>query len=105
MCRWVASDSNGIVTCSALKQSYRDTLTRGHTDIRRHVTFVLLHGDRELLASRMGRRSGHFMPESLLESQLATLEIPGANERCIRCDIASSLDSIVETITVNVIKQ
>ncbi|WP_206797586.1 gluconokinase [Amycolatopsis sp. MtRt-6] len=61
--------TGGVVTSSALKRRYRDVL-RGGGD----VWFAHLHGDREILAERMQSRSGHFMPVSLLDSQLADLE-------------------------------
>ncbi|MBE1498488.1 gluconokinase [Amycolatopsis lexingtonensis] len=59
----------GVVTSSALKRRYRDVLRTGGP-----VWFAHLHGDREILAERMKSRSGHFMPVSLLDSQLADLE-------------------------------
>ncbi|KDN19418.1 gluconokinase [Amycolatopsis rifamycinica] len=62
-------DSGGVVTSSALKRRYRDVL-RGGGD----VWFAHLHGDRAQLAERMQSRTGHFMPVSLLDSQLADLE-------------------------------
>jgi gluconokinase len=61
--------TGGVVTSSALKRRYRDVLRTGG-----NVWFAHLHGDREILAERMKSRSGHFMPVSLLESQLADLE-------------------------------
>ncbi|HSY15696.1 MAG TPA: gluconokinase, partial [Jatrophihabitantaceae bacterium] len=60
----------GVVTCSALKRAYRNLLVDGHPDVR----FVCLVGSRALLADRIGHREGHFMPASLLDSQLDTLE-------------------------------
>jgi carbohydrate kinase (thermoresistant glucokinase family) len=65
-----AADTGVVVACSALKHSYRDAIRSGAPAAR----FVLLSGSRELLESRLSRREGHFMPASLLESQLATLE-------------------------------
>lgn len=64
----------GVVTCSALKRSYRDVLRAPG------VVFVHVAGDGALIADRMSARSGHFMPTSLLASQLATLELPQADE-------------------------
>ncbi|MEV6642418.1 gluconokinase [Amycolatopsis sp. NPDC051371] len=61
--------AGGVVTSSALKRRYRDVLRTGGK-----VWFAHLHGDREILADRMKSRSGHFMPVSLLDSQLADLE-------------------------------
>lgn len=81
-----------VVSCSALKRSYRDLLRSvGAADAR----FVYLAGDRGLLAERMATRRGHFMPASLLESQLATLEEPAADERAWVCDIRETPDTIV----------
>ena len=77
-----AAGEPGIVTCSALRRAYRDVLRR--EDVR----FVHLTGERRLLAQRMLERSGHFMPASLLDSQLATLEAPDADEAAIAIDIA-----------------
>ena len=78
----IAAGAPGIVTCSALKRAYRDVLRR------EGVRFVHLTGERHLLEQRMQERSGHFMPPSLLDSQLATLEAPGQDEDAIIVDIA-----------------
>jgi len=59
-----------VVTCSALKRSYRDLLGDGHPS----VWFAHVTADRELLRDRVEHRTGHYMPSSLLDSQLATLE-------------------------------
>lgn len=73
-----------VVSCSALKRSYRDLLrTAGE-----RIAFVYLAGGRTLLASRLESRRGHFMPLSLLDSQLQTLEPPDADERAITLDIS-----------------
>jgi gluconokinase len=81
-----------VVSCSALKRSYRDLLrAAGDPDAR----FVYLAGSRALLAERMARRRGHFMPPSLLESQLATLEEPGPDERAWVCDVSETPHAIV----------
>jgi len=66
-----------IVTCSSLRRIYRDRLRE---KAGRPVIFVFLKGSRETLASRLAARKGHFMPASLLDSQLATLEPPAADE-------------------------
>src|SRR5258707_15800281 len=60
-----------ILACSALKESYRETLREGLPQIR----FVYLHVDKETLAQRLQQRKGHFFPKELLDSQLATLEV------------------------------
>ena len=62
---------DGVVACSALRQSYRQVLR-----VRDDVRFALLDVPRAVLEERMARRRGHFMPPSLLASQLATLERP-----------------------------
>jgi carbohydrate kinase (thermoresistant glucokinase family) len=68
------SGTPGVVTCSALKRSYRDVLRAPG------VVFVHVAGDGALIEDRMSQRSGHFMPTSLLASQLATLEPPQDDE-------------------------
>ncbi len=71
------SDAPLIIGCSALRRVYRDRIRAGAGG---EVTFVHLAGDRDLIASRMAARSGHYMPLSLLDSQFATLERPGPDE-------------------------
>jgi gluconokinase len=79
-----------VVACSALRRVYRDRLRTYAPELR----LVYLHGTRELLAERMSHRD-HFMPLTLLDSQLATLEAPDADEDALRCDIARLVDEIV----------
>lgn len=69
----LARDGSAIVTCSALKQDYRDRLQEGHLH---QVKFVYLRGSATALRSRLSQRSQHFMPARLLNSQLETLEEP-----------------------------
>jgi gluconokinase len=80
-----------VVSCSALKRAYRDVLRGGTGDVR----FVYLEGDRALLEQRLAGRRGHFMPSSLLDSQLATLEPPSPDEHAWVCDISEPPDAIV----------
>ena len=88
-------DGSGIViTCSALKRAYRDLLRAGAPDVR----FVFLTGGRDLLAQRLAARRGHFMPPSLLDSQLATLEEPAPDEAPLTFDIAESPRDIVAAL-------
>ncbi len=89
------SDGPVVITCSALKRRYRDILREVSGA---EVVFVYLHGEPELLAERMNSRTGHFMPPSLLESQLASLEVPGEDENTIRTDIGPSPALIVDDI-------
>ncbi|WP_414685138.1 MULTISPECIES: gluconokinase [unclassified Microbacterium] len=77
----IAAGEPGIITCSALKRSYRDVLRR------EAVTFVHFAGDRELILERMMRRQGHFMPTALLDSQFATLQPLDADEKAIEVAI------------------
>lgn len=72
-----------VVSCSALKRIYRDRLRAGAPGTR----FVFLHGPSALLAERLQGRSGHYMPPSLLQSQLDTLEPPTADEGAVALDI------------------
>jgi gluconokinase len=65
-----AAEENAVVTCSALKRSYRDLLTDGHPSVR----FVHVTASTETIRKRLEQRRGHYMPESLLDSQVATLE-------------------------------
>ena len=65
-----AAGENGVITCSALRRAYRDLLRDGHPSVR----FVHLVVDPEALERRMKQRRGHFMPSSLLGSQLEILE-------------------------------
>jgi gluconokinase len=74
----------GIITCSALKQSYRDVL-RGE-----RVVFVYLAGTREQIARRLAARHGHYMPASLLDSQFEALEPPTPEENSITVEIGAS---------------
>ena len=71
---WYASGANGVLACSALKESYRVTLA----DEMPHgaVTFCLLQVSAEVLQARLAERTHEFMNPKLLESQLATLELP-----------------------------
>ena len=64
------------IACSALKRSYRDRIRAAAPGVR----FVFLDGPAEVIRARMAGRVGHYMPATLLESQLRTLEPPGADE-------------------------
>lgn len=86
------ASGGGVVACSALKRSYR-VLLREHAP---HTVFLHLHGDRDVLAARVAARPGHFMPLSLLESQLATLEPLRADEPGATLDVRAGVDDLVE---------
>ena len=92
--RFPASNSALVIACSALKRSYRDIIRSADPS----VVFVHLHGTRELLNARMTARPGHFMPASLLDSQLATLEPLQDDEAGVVVDIANSVEDIVNEV-------
>ena len=72
-----------VLSCSALKRRYRDTLRSGAPN----MALIYLYGPPEVLGRRMAGRSGHYMPPSLLASQLATLEQPQGDEDAITLEI------------------
>ena len=88
---------HGVVACSALKRAYRDILIGDRDDVR----LVYLRGERDVIARRMAARSEHFMPTSLLDSQLATLEEPSAEER----PLVVSIDAAPQAIVSLLVKQ
>jgi gluconokinase len=91
--RWLDDCGAGgaLVTCSALRRSYRDLLRRHAPDL----CFLHLDGPAELLARRIARRKGHFMPVSLLRSQLDTLEPLQDDERGAVVDVDGDPDEVV----------
>src|SRR6185295_5718435 len=80
-----------VLSCSALKRSYRDTLRAQASDL----ALVYLRGTPQLLAQRMAGRQGHYMPPSLLASQLATLEPPQDDEHALTLDVAHDPQQLV----------
>jgi gluconokinase len=87
---------NTGLACSALRRAYRDVLRRGAPD----TVFVHLTGSRELILERMAGRE-HFMPASLLDSQLDTLEDLEPDERGLVVDIDQRLDPLVEGLVAD----
>jgi len=85
---------NVVVTCSALKRSYRDLLRDGHPS----VWFAHVTADPEVISERLAHRTGHYMPATLLESQLATLEPLADDEPGARVDGAGSPPSVVDEL-------
>ena len=83
-----------VVSCSALKRSYRDLLREGDPSLR----FVHLDGSRALIAERLSARRNHYMPPQLLDSQLAALEPLEDDENGLRLDIRDSPSRLVATI-------
>lgn len=90
----LASGQAVVLSCSALKRRYRDLLRGAGGDVR----FVHLHGARELIAQRMAARTGHFMPTSLLDSQLRDLEPLQADEPGITLDVIDPPARLVEQV-------
>ena len=88
---WRGRGESGVVTCSALKPHYRQVVIDGRQDVR----LVYLYGARSLLAERIAGRRGHFMPASLPDSQLATLERPGPEEHAIEVAVDAPVAAIV----------
>ncbi|HLL35258.1 MAG TPA: gluconokinase [Streptomyces sp.] len=82
----------GVVSCSALKRSYRDRLRAAAPGL----VFVHLTGDRALIEDRMSHRQGHFMPTALLDSQFATLEPLEADEAGVAVDVSGGPEEIAE---------
>jgi gluconokinase len=91
---WQARGESGVVTCSALKQSYR-TITIGD---RAGVTLVYLKGSYDLIRRRLAARHEHFMPVALLDSQFAALQEPTPDEHPITIDIGAKPFEIVAEI-------
>lgn len=86
-----ARDEGLVVSCSALRRTYRERLRAAAPGLR----FVYLHGTSELLAGRLTARRGHYMPASLLQSQLQTLEPPTPDEAALAFDISAPPADIV----------
>jgi gluconokinase len=96
--RWIdqreATGRSVVVTCSALKRSYRDLLREG----RPSVWFAHVTADAEVIRERIEHRAGHYMPASLLDSQLATLEQLGPDEAGAAISGAGSPDAVVDDL-------
>ena len=84
-----------VVTCSALRRVYRDRLCTGRPELK----LVFLKGSKALIADRLSRRFGHFMPAALLESQFNTLEEPRRDERALVINVALPPSRVVANIT------
>jgi gluconokinase len=93
---WLAADEHVVLACSALRRRYRDHLGAGRDGVR----IVYLKGDSALLRERLAQREGHFMPTTLLESQLDTLEEPGPDESPLTVSVDQTPDEIVDAIVV-----
>jgi gluconokinase len=93
---WVAEKRDVILACSALREWQRNAF-RGGIPNQESVRFVYLKGTYEEIDRRLKARLGHFMPESLLKSQFAALEEPGASEALV-VDIHHPVATIVNSI-------
>lgn len=93
--RAVAEVPDGAVfACSALSRAHRDRLRAGAGPL----TIIFLHGDRDLIAARMAARKDHFMPTTLIDSQLAALQPPDpVGEGAIWIDVTSDRTQIIQT--------
>jgi gluconokinase len=87
---WLDTGGHGVVTCSSLKRHYRETISAGHPS----VCFLYAKGSFDQIAPRLGRRTGHFMPTSMLESQFAALEEPGDDEIVLEVDVSATADEM-----------
>jgi gluconokinase len=90
---WIdANPGNAVVTCSALRRSYRDILRAASARFR----FLHLHGSVEELSRRLSARTDHFMSVTMLNSQLATLEPLGSEEDGVVVSIADAPQRIAD---------
>ena len=91
---WLKRGSSGVITCSALKRSYRDIIVGGRSGVK----LVYLRGSYELISSRIAERHSHFMPAALLRSQFDELEEPGEDEPVLVVGVDASPQEIAADI-------
>ena len=91
---WRERGEAGVITCSALKRTYRDIIVGRRAD----ANLVYLKGTQALIHGRLMARTSHFMPVGLLDNQFATLQEPAEDERPIVVDIGPGPPQIVEEI-------
>lgn len=89
-----ACEGSAVLACSALKLRYRDRLRSSRLPIR----FVWLRGSEELISERLGERKGHYMPPSLLRSQLDALEPPRPAENALAVRVDQPAEALTKTI-------
>ena len=94
----IAAGQPAVVSCSALKRSYRDVLRGPAGRHRSQLQLIYLEGDRELIAHRMAARHGHFFPEKLLDSQFRDLEPPGPDEHPIVVQVGTPPQEIIDEV-------
>lgn len=90
----IDADEGGLLTCSALKRIYREHLGEGNPGL----CFLYLKVSEDVLRARLGQRRGHYMPPSLLTSQLRTLEEPTADEPALVVPVEQTLDETVADV-------
>ncbi len=93
-----STGQHGVVACSALRRAYRDVLLGARPDVR----LVYLQGSKAVIGARQAARLNHFMPPGLVESQFATLEEPGADERPITVSVEPKPRQIVDNILAQI---
>lgn len=96
----LTEEKNLVLACSALKQSYREVLSRHD----KRVKFVYLDGDFETISNRMKERKGHYMPEELLQSQFDALEVP-TKEEALHYSIEMAPLEIAQASMASLIKE
>jgi ribose 5-phosphate isomerase A len=89
-----AKKQSGIITCSTLKRSYRQIIIGDRPEVR----LIYLRGGRDLIAQRLAGRDGHFMPASLLQSQIDTLEEPQPDEDPLTVDVGAPAGQVADEI-------
>ena len=98
----LATDGCGLITCSALKRVYRDFLIDGRSPAAR---ILYLEASRATLIERMRGRKNHFMPVTLLDSQLATLEAPGGDEHPIIINVEQTHEQMMRDVMKSLTQQ
>lgn len=98
--RLTAAGQSAAIACSALKHAYRDILIGDRPD----ALLIYLRGSKKVIGDRMAARKGHYMPTSLLDSQLTTLEEPEPEERSIVVDVDQPADNIINRV-VDAVKE
>jgi carbohydrate kinase (thermoresistant glucokinase family) len=90
----VTAGEPGLITCSALKRAYRNGLVDGRPNVRA----LYLKADEQVIQDRIAHRTGHFMPATMLESQLRTLEEPTPEEHAITVDVGGGVEETVQRV-------
>ncbi len=90
----IDAGEGGLLTCSALKRVYRERLGEGNPGL----CFLYLKVSEDVLRARLGQRRGHYMPPSLLTSQLQTLEEPTADEPALVVPVERTVDETVADV-------